>query len=42
MHFYIMEKFCDSFTLRPSDLNTTLTYVLMDKFVVFFFFAFLG
>jgi hypothetical protein len=27
-----MEKFCDFFTLRPSDLITTLTYVLMDNF----------
>ena len=32
MHFYVMEKFCDFFTLRSSDLNTTLTYVLMDYF----------
>ena len=32
MHFYIMEKFCDFFTLRPSNLNTTLTCVLMDNF----------
>ena len=32
MHFYDMEKFCDFFTLRPSDLNITLTYVLMDNF----------
>ena len=31
-HFYVMEKFCDFFTLRPSDLITTLTYVLMDNF----------
>ena len=31
-HFYIIEKFCYFFTLRPSDLNTTLTYVLMDNF----------
>ena len=34
MHFYVMKKFCDFVTLRPSDLNTTLTYVLMDKFVL--------
>ena len=27
-----MEKFCDFFTLRPSDLITTLTYVLKDNF----------
>ena len=27
-----MKKFCDLFTLRPSDLITTLTYVLMDNF----------
>ena len=33
MHFYVMQKFCDFFTLRFSDLNTaTLTYVLMDNF----------
>ena len=28
-HFYVMEKFCDYFTLRPSGLITTLT---MDNF----------
>ena len=27
-----MEKFGDFFTLRPFDLITTLTYVLMDNF----------
>ena len=27
-----MKKFCDYFILRPFDLNTTLTYVLMDNF----------
>ena len=27
-----MAKFCDFTTLRPSDLITTLTYVLMDNF----------
>ena len=27
-----MEKFCDLFTLRPPDLITTLTYILIDKF----------
>ena len=32
--FYIMEKFYDFFTFRPSDLITTLTYVLMDNFWV--------
>ena len=32
MHFYVMENFCNLFTLRPSDLNTTLTYFLMDNF----------
>ena len=26
-HFFVIEKFCDFFTLRPSDLITTLTYV---------------
>ena len=31
-HFYVMEKFCDFFTLRPSDLITTLTYVLIYNF----------
>ena len=31
-HLYVMEKFCDIFTLRPSDLITTLTYVLMFKY----------
>ena len=29
---YVMEKFCDVFTLRPSDLITILTYVLMNNF----------
>ena len=28
MQLYVMEKFCDFFTLRPSDLKTILTYVL--------------
>ena len=37
MHFYDKEKLCDFFTLRPSDLNTTLTYVLMDNFCPFCF-----
>ena len=33
MHSYVMDKFCDLFTLKASDLNTTLTYVLyMDIF----------
>ena len=32
MHFYVMEKFLFFVNLRPSDLNTTLTYVLMDNF----------
>ena len=31
-HFYVIEKFCDFFTLGPSDLITILTYVLMDNF----------
>ena len=32
---YVIEKFCDFFfTWRPSDLNTTLTYILMDNFWV--------
>ena len=29
---YVIEKFCDFFTLRPSGLITTLTYILMDNF----------
>ena len=37
-HFYVMEKFCDFFTLRPSDLITTLTNVLSTTFVLVFFF----
>ena len=28
----VMEKFFDFFTLKPSDLTTNLTYVLMDNF----------
>ena len=32
MYFYVMEKIRVFFTLRPSDLNTTLTYVDMDNF----------
>ena len=32
-----MEKICDLFTFRPSDLITTLTYVLMDNFCHCFF-----
>ena len=31
-NFYIMEKFYDSFTLRPCDLITTLSSVFMDNF----------
>ena len=31
-HFYVMEKFCIFLTLRPFDLITSLTYVLMDNF----------
>ena len=31
-HIYVMEKFSDFFTLWPSDLITTLTYVLMNNF----------
>ena len=30
-HFYVIEKFCDFFTLRSSD------YVLMDNFCSYFF-----
>ena len=34
-HFHVMVKFCDSFTSRPYDLiNTTLTYVPVDNFVL--------
>ena len=32
-----MEKFGDYFIFRPSDLNTTLTYVLMDGQLLFLF-----
>ena len=35
-NFYVIEKFFDFFTLRPSDLNTTLTYVLMDNLSLFY------
>ena len=35
-----MEKFCDFFSLRPTDLITTLTYVLMDNFCPCFSFTF--
>ena len=31
-HSYVMARFCDFFTFKPSDLITTLTYVLMDNF----------
>ena len=31
-HLYFMEKFYEVFTLGPSDLITTLTYVLLDNF----------
>ena len=31
-HFYVIKKFCDLFTLRPSELNRTLTYAIMDNF----------
>ena len=32
-----MEKYCAFFTLGPSDLLTTFTYVLMDNFCSCFF-----
>ena len=32
MSLYVMEKLCDFLTLRPSDIISTLTYVLMDNF----------
>ena len=32
LNFYIMEKFCDFFTLRPSDLFTNFTYIFMHNF----------
>ena len=39
MHFYDMEKcICDFITLKPSDLNITLTYVLMEKLLSLFYF----
>ena len=31
-NFYVMEKFCDSFTLRTCELITTLTYIHLDNF----------
>ena len=31
-----MEKFCDCFTSRPSDLNSTLTYIIIDNFCPIF------
>ena len=37
-YFFVLEQFCDLFTLRPSDLITTFTYVLMDNFCPYFFF----
>ena len=37
MHFYVIEKICNFFTLLTSDLNTTMTYVLMDNFCPYFF-----
>ena len=36
-HFYVMDKFHDCFTLRTSDLIATLTNVLMDNFMSFFY-----
>ena len=36
-HFNVMEKLCDFFTLRSSNLITNLTYVLMDNFVLALF-----
>ena len=36
MLFYVMEEFVISFTVRPSDLNTTLTYLIMDNFCLCF------
>ena len=37
MHFYVIGKFCDFVTLRFFDLNTTLTYVLMDNVCPYFY-----
>ena len=37
--FYFMEKFCYFFTVRPSELITTLTNILIDNFYTLFFFA---
>ena len=31
-HFYLLQRLCDFFTLRPSDLFTILTNILMDNF----------
>ena len=39
MHFYVMEKCYYFFTLRPSDLNTTWTYALMDNFCPYLYHA---
>ena len=39
---YVMEKFCDFFTLRPFDLIITLTYVLMETFVLVLFYSYLN
>ena len=35
-HFYVIERLRDFFTFRFSDLITTLTYILMDNFCLFF------
>ena len=32
-HFYALQMFCSLFTLRPSDLITTLTFVLNSQFL---------
>ena len=31
-HFYVIVRCCDFFPFRPSDLITTLTYILMNNF----------
>ena len=34
---FVLERLCVSLTFRPSDLITTLTYILMDNFCTCFF-----
>ena len=41
-HSYAIEKFSDFFILTPSDLITTLTYILMDNFCPCFIILFMN